>query len=711
MVNKFNFAVILLVICFLDTAFGKSAQLVISCADKQNDLVLLLSKNGVQFSLYTNPMEAAKRAVPGAGMVILADDYPYVPNKIDAVVFELAKEKKLKLYVEFSDNIPGVNKSGGTIKTVFERAVVTSEVFGESLKPMTILGINGVVLKLEDKEPLIVLGKVAGVYKAEYGIADVPTYPLLFKRKSMLIATSRLSGYASGRFGPKDSWETIWAIVLNWLEPGIKFQFNNRLDYVTPMFSKEEKLPADALINSITKGTDWFYKGRFLIDSSWEKFCANMQMPGAGYGPYLDKTVKVGNGSLGVIEGHGSKFFWNGTQQYRYCNRADDLGQVAFALAMTNQIAGRSQDAIVASNLLDFLFHNSNVLSIGGDDPKNPCYGLMGWSDSKYSNNNFYGDDNARAILGALGASACLDIWKWDKEIVETILANFRTTGKNGFRGNSITAEKLLKNGWKHYWEGDIVNPHPHFESWIWACYLWLYDKTGYKPLLDKSEMAIRMTMQAYPDKWKWTNGIQQERARMILPLAWLVRVNDTPEHRSWLDTVVNKLLENQMPCGAIIEELGEAKLGHYGRSTNKDYGTREATLIFRNGDPISDMLYTSNFALFSLNEAANVTNNPVYSEAVSKLAEFLVRIQVKSKKYDDLDGTWFRAFDFEKWDYWASNADLGWGAWGTHTGWTQSTIVSTLALITQHQSFWDLTANSKIKSEMQTALDRMFNE
>lgn len=34
--------------------------------------------------------------------------------------------------------------------------------------------------------------------------------------------------------------------------------------------------------------------------------------------------------------------------------------------------------------------------------------------------------------------------------------------------------------------------------------------------------------MASYPEQWSWTNGIQQERARMILPLAWLYRVEPT---------------------------------------------------------------------------------------------------------------------------------------------------------------------------------------
>jgi hypothetical protein len=48
--------------------------------------------------------------------------------------------------------------------------------------------------------------------------------------------------------------------------------------------------------------------------------------------------------------------------------------------------------------------------------------------------------------------------------------------------------------------------------------------------------------MEKYPDGWFWTNGIQQERARMLLVLAWLLRVEDTPEHRAWLDRIATDI-------------------------------------------------------------------------------------------------------------------------------------------------------------------------
>ena len=179
---------------------------------------------------------------------------------------------------------------------------------------------------------------------------------------------------------------------------------------------------------------------------------------------------------------------------------------------------------------------------------------------------------------------------------------------------------QILEKGWQFFNDRDYTNPHPHYESWMWACYLWLYNKTGFKPLLDKAKSGIRITMEAYPDKWSWTNGIQQERARMILPLAWLVRVEDTAEHRQWLDAVVRKLLENQMECGAIREELGAEGTGQFGGAkSNRDYGQTAAPLIAVNGDPVSDMLYTSNFAFFALNEAAHATGNADYNIAVEK--------------------------------------------------------------------------------------------
>lgn len=162
---------------------------------------------------------------------------------------------------------------------------------------------------------------------------------------------------------------------------------------------------------------------------------------------------------------------------------------------------------------------------------------------------------------------------------------------------------------------------------------------------------------------------------------------------------------------GAIRETIGG---GGHGTVSNAEYGTCETSLIQSDGDPIADMLYTCNFALIGLHEAAAATGEPLYAAAEEKLAKFLCRIQIRSDGdcpnfranengtvpfagHPELDGAWYRAFDFRNWEYWASNADWEWGPWCTETGWTQPWIAGTLALRHKKTSLWDLARQAPI--------------
>lgn len=684
---------------------------VIFCGSVKNDLYIVLKQEGFEIRTFDSPSVAITKAPRGAAVFIVADGYPEVRNEIDPALLKKAKNKKLKVYLEYPASLPGLEVPKEPVHTKLERGVITSDVFGGQLKPMSILGINDCyVLPVEVQDPLIVLAKVAGLDKAEYGIADVETFPLLFEKENTLIAMTKLTNFITGRYGPHEAWKQVWTHIVSSMTGRKDFQFNHWPASVSPMYARNEPLPANAKANSIGKGVEWFYNGRFFIHPTWKDTWLKYQGDGTNpFGPPVSQDLPNGDGTLGLLEGHASNIYHDGAQQYRYWVRADVQGEAAYALAAAGNILEKKEYYEQATNLIDFIFSGSNLRAGTRNDGNSDSYGLIGWSVTHPG--VFYGDDNARAILGILGASAYMHTDKWDKEMAEAIMANFRTTGKQGFRGNRQEEKDLLKLGWEHFWERDLTNPAPHFESWMWACYLWLYEKTGYEPLLTKTKHAIRLTMEAYPDKWLWTNGIQQERARMILPLAWLVRIEDTAEHRKWLEVVVTKLLENQVESGAIREELGAGK-GRYGRTaSNKEYGLHEAPLIFENGDPIADMLYTSNFAFFSLNEAAHATGNKKYKEAVDRLSDFLTRIQVKSEKHKDLDGAWFRAFDYDGWEYWASNADVGWGAWGTLTGWTQSWIVATQALTARNQNFWDLTRKSAINDHMPQTVEVMFGD
>lgn len=689
------YKMILVIVLAMAGLLFYSRHQVIVCGSADNDMVRSLKGSGQQYRLIDLPEKAVKTARYGSGVLILAEEYPFKTSVISEDVLKRAKRKHLKLYIEYPDQIPGLNLSDEPILMSLERGVILSEEIHEGLPSMSLIGLNHCYIQpVKVDSSLIIMAKVAGFDKAEYGTGGVPNYPLLFEHQGMLIATSKLSHFASGRYGPVDSWKKIWKYILTTVSGSRHLEFPNWVQYLGPSF-RSIPLPYGARESSISRGAEWFFNGRFFIDPSWKEMWLKYQGDGTNpFGPPVPQEYRNGDGSLGILEGHASRVAWDGAEEYRYWIRNDVQGEVSMALAAAGSYLDKEEYKKISGNLIDFIF--SSIIRNGPrNDPNDPNYGLMGWSLTHPW--VYYQDDNARSLLGIIGASANIGTDKWDRQIAEGILANFRTTGVNGFRGERIHEQDLTRLGLEYFQKLDLINPHPHFESWIWATYLWLYDKTKYQPLLKKTERAIRLTMEAYPDNWSWTNGIQQERARLILPLAWLVRVADTPEHREWLDIVVNKLLENQVSCGAIREELGKGSSPFDQTHSNAQYGLYEAPLIFRNGDPVADMLYTSNFAFFGLQEASRATGNPKYQEATEKLSEFLTRIQLKSERWKDLDGAWFRAYDYKRQDYWASNADAGWGAWGTLTGWIQSWIVYTQILAETKTSFWEQTAGSAI--------------
>jgi hypothetical protein len=181
----------------------------------------------------------------------------------------------------------------------------------------------------------------------------------------------------------------------------------------------------------------------------------------------------------------------------------------------------------------------------------------------------------------------------------------------------------------------------------------------------------------------------------MLLPLAWLIKIEDTPEHRKWLRDMAESLY--QEPNGAISDEMRSGAWASPPKS-NEEYGTNEAVLLQTRDDLVGDILYTMNFAFVGLHEAAMVTGESYYKELEDKLAGFLCRIQISSEKHPELDGGWFRAFDLKNWEYWASNTDAGWGAWCIESGWSQSWITIVFALRKINSSLWGCTLDSKIK-------------
>ncbi|HTL29436.1 MAG TPA: hypothetical protein VL282_09445, partial [Tepidisphaeraceae bacterium] len=679
---------------------------VASAAD--NDLYQVLTTAGVSCKRFKTPAEAIAGATEGSTLLVLADGYPTKPTTVDESFFAQAKAKNLRMFIEFPATLPGL-KLGPITSTEWERAVVATDAFGASLPRLRILGIHDChYFPTTTENPLLVVARVAGFDSALFGLPKT-TSPLLFEMNDgrWLIATTKLSNFIQARFAPESAWREIWpAILKRILPPDAKVPELKWSPTVRTSFGRDDALPKKVEQECLRRAAQWYLQAKLLIspernDAVKKALAANGELAD----PPAD--AKEGDGSLGILEGYSSAIRYDGSQPQRLPVRTDCQGETAMVLALDGMLNAQAKSTTVSNNLLKFTFETSGAC--GGDrgNPKHPAFGHIAWgvySPAWYVGN--YGDDDARVILSTILASTANKTSEWDPYLLRSLLANLRTTGKKGFRGDRVDVPALAQYGWKHFHDSEAVNYSPHFESYLWACDLWAYRATGHKEFLDKTKTGIALTMAQYPRGWRWGDDI--ERGRMLLCLAWLVRLEDTPQHREWMMAVANDLIATQDKCGAIPvrrESRGDA---FQIPQSNEAYGTSETPLNQTMTDPVSDQLYTTGFALLAFHEAFAATKDPKLKAAEDKLAEFLCRIQIRSEKWPTLDGAWFRAFDYGRWEYWASSADVGWGAWSVEAGWGQAWIAATLALRQVNTSFWDFTADSRIKDQWDAVQKQM---
>jgi len=692
-----------------------------------NDLVKVLQKNGIAYQIHATQSSAITAAEQGDALLLLADTYPDTRTTVDDATWQAVSDKSLRVFVEYPAAIPGISTAAPR-RTHWERAVVTSDAFGDSVQRNRILAIHGChFIPMEMQNPLISLGRVAGFDKAVYGPArdskPVIGIHALPNGLSVMLASTKLSCFVRARYAPTDAWSAIWTYILRWLSPSSQIKQITWDAAVRPMYTKTAPLPPNAEIAALQRGIEWFYTSRMLIHPTmlpiYNKATngpepASADTPPDVPWPFGHRTGRmpslrtpIGDGSLGILEGFDARIFQDGTQPVRWWIRADCCGEVAGAMAAASSVLGDPQHAKTSENLGDWLLFKSPI-SVGDHaNAKHPAFGLLGWNASPaYCGPGtmdgfgvYYGDDNARTMLGMMLAGAMLGTQKYAPRLASALLGNMRLTGMKGFLPDRIDQGPLEQSGWQALHSGTQTSFSPHMQATMWCCFLWAYRETRDPLFLERAKAGITATMAAYPDRWVWMNGIQQERAKMLLAIAWLVRVEPTSRHKDWLQKMADELLRGQDACGAIREEIGDAgKGGCPPPASNEAYGTAEAPLIQTNADTASDMLYTCNFAFLALHEAAAALKDPRIKAAGDKLAAFLCRIQIQSESHPELHGGWFRAFDFTRWEYWASNADAGWGAWSIETGWTQSWITAVLALRLKGTTLWDITRGSDIR-------------
>ena len=696
-------------------------------ASADNDVVRVLTEAGAKVERFDDAATAVAQAPVGTGVLVLADLYPQQTTRLAAELFDQARDRKLRLYVEYPSLVPGLKLGEPqTLKTghwgnILERTAVASDAFGDALKKHRILMIHDChYLPVEARQPHLVVSRVAGYDEALYGLPKSDVHPILFEHPAggVLVATTKLSQFVTGRYAPLDAWEPVWRMILKWVQPETEVPPLRWKPTVRPSFARDVELPADVERQALQRGADWYRKSGLLVHPSWRarydlpsnQGPATLDWPdGHRAGPGAARGEPSGDGSLGLLEGFRSKIYYDGSQSVLWWRRSDNHGESAGALALAGSVLKQPEFSRIGSNLADWLTGNPVLYNGSFADPKHPAFGLAGWNDvPRYFGeangyDQIWGDDNARAWLGLLRTAAALGTDRFDERLAQQLHAMMRLTGRKGFAVQHIETSALAGGGWERHFKGDYEDLSPHYQAYVQACLIWGAKATGFPLFRERATQGIRRMMEVYPHGWTATNDqFNQERARMLLPLAWLVRLEDTPEHREWLRRVATDLTSDMHSTGAILTKIKQ------GPANNEAYGTGETTLVQANGDPNTDLFYTMNFALVGLHEAAAATGEALYSDAEEKIARFYCRVQVQSEAQPQLDGGWFRGFDYRRWEYWGSDADIGWSLYSMETGWISGEVLSVLALRQMKTSLWDLTATSTTSRHFNAWRERM---
>ena len=635
----------------------------------------------------------AARAGDGVAMLCANPNQPTPAPTPD--VLRDANAKGLRLVWE----MPAGPKPPSPHPTL-HRAVVPPASPVKGLPEMALLGLpNRVAVPLPPGRAWLVTARVAGYDKADFGLPAEST-PLLVETKigevEAMVSSMALGDVVDARFGPVAAWQAVWRDILVWLarDPSRTVQWSPQ---AKPTFSSRTKIPADGSRRALARGIAWVENSGMLLGPEHERvYDGPAERWPDRVGERPSESWTSGDGSRGILEGLSSRIDSDGSQPVRWWRRADCIGEMAGTFALASQVTNRPRHADIGRNLGDYLLEKSILTSGKREQPGNPAYGLIGWNDvTRYHGDIdgygvYYPDDMCRALLGLLVSRTVLQRERWDNRLARALLANLRLCSTRGFvpdRADEAPFE--AGGGWLPHFRSDRTSLTAHYQGWVWAAFLRAAALSGEPAFLDRARAGLKRLVAAHPSGWNCANGsLSLEEARILLPLAWLVRADDRPEHRAWLQTFVDHFRRRQDASGLPAEALARPNAGV--PQSNAEYGVAETSLLQRNGDPVADLLYTANFAAVGLHEAAALGITGA-KEAADRLADALVRIQVDSPSRQ-LDGAWFRAFDFRRWEYWASNADVGWGAWAVETGWTQSWICTVLALRLKNTTLWEQT-------------------
>lgn len=222
------FSAVLLFGGSLSAAVKQSTAPLTFCCSAQNDLYLALRK--AHYPRFETALAAIQNAAPGSAVLLLADDYPVRQIALDPAGFDLAQQKNLCVFIEYPAALPGMELAAPRT-TTWERLVVSSDKFAPALPRLRILAAHDCHFVPINGSPNadLVVARVAGYDTAIFGLPEKEVFPILLElpERKLIVATTSLSSFVTGRYAPARDWPLVWERILFALDP----QHPHHLDF------------------------------------------------------------------------------------------------------------------------------------------------------------------------------------------------------------------------------------------------------------------------------------------------------------------------------------------------------------------------------------------------------------------------------------------------------------------------------------------------
>ena len=93
-----------------------------------------------------------------------------------------------------------------------------------------------------------------------------------------------------------------------------------------------------------------------------------------------------------------------------------------------------------------------------------------------------------------MATAALLQTDRWHSSIAAAVLGNLRVTDRGGFGAPCVPFETIVAGGgWAKVFDSTGTPQYsPHYQSYIWAVYLWAHAQSGFAPLYDRAQVPTK---------------------------------------------------------------------------------------------------------------------------------------------------------------------------------------------------------------------------